>query len=163
MIFHAHKPKFTIWWVVCGGSWLAGCVPVFNTLTPPTNYEILTQYAEIGIVPTSVTEADGQQYTVLTTADGQYIGTYPYHYGQMGHCTSAPDGCWQSCCAVHDILYTDGGSEAERYWADAFLRQCINARGGPGDVYFGAVRLFGWQAYNYNHQPSLLDQLAEQP
>lgn len=128
-------------WLGCGGL-PAGYVP-------PADFPQLAQDAQIGIIATPVEGPDGVVVTVLTTADGQYIGTFPYHLGDFGHCNYSPDGTWGSCCAVHDILYTQGGSEADRYFADAFLQDCINNHGGPGPIYFDAVRTFGWLAFNY--------------
>ena len=52
---------------------------------------------------------------------------------------------WEGCCTEHDLAYEQGGPPEWRAWADALLRDCMQARGYPvrAWLYWCAVRLCG--------------------
>jgi len=52
---------------------------------------------------------------------------------------------WEDCCTEHDLAYEQGGPLEWRAWADALLRDCMQARGYPvrAWLYWCAVRLCG--------------------
>jgi hypothetical protein len=59
---------------------------------------------------------------------------------------------WCDCCFQHDLLYWQGGTEAERLKADEALRECILQKTGNVNlarVMYSGVR-FGGSPYFYN-------------
>jgi hypothetical protein len=50
-------------------------------------------------------------------------------------CDAFPDGIgkisWKSCCDLHDIAYTLGGTIAEKFGSDWDLGLCVAAKAGP--------------------------------
>ena len=65
-------------------------------------------------------------------------------------CTASPDFNFTGCCEDHDFSYRNAA--ISRRQADRRLRACIRSKGWvllPW-VYWIAVRLFGWRAYNWD-------------
>ncbi len=59
---------------------------------------------------------------------------------------------WCSCCFLHDIAYWQGGTTAQRKWADMELKQCVEQKtGNPAlaNLMYEGVRL-GGSPYFYN-------------
>src|SRR5262249_3683008 len=81
-------------------------------------------------------------------------------------CTSSPDGMgphyWGACCDAHDVGYCCPGGPEQRLQADQALRDCINAAGGPGNLYYAAVRVggcsyFTWDPWQVSEVGALCD------
>jgi len=58
---------------------------------------------------------------------------------------------WEACCDEHDVFYAQGGSEADRLFADMRLLACVHAKGHPiwARIIFVGVSLGGWAHWNY--------------
>lgn len=50
------------------------------------------------------------------------------------------------CCDEHDLFYQQGGTRADRAFADKLFRECIREAGYPKSAWvcWAAVRLAGW-------------------
>ena len=61
-------------------------------------------------------------------------------------CSWSPDIAGGQCCLDHDSAYWVGGTEQDRFTADAELLACLALWGVPeemANVYYSAVRRFG--------------------
>lgn len=67
-------------------------------------------------------------------------------------CTVVPDVAGGKPCLVHDWSYAVGGTEQDRFVADAELLAGLALHGVPEPVatlYYWGVRLLGWTRWHY--------------
>lgn len=70
-------------------------------------------------------------------------------------CTYSPDKIWGlshfgKCCDLHDLAYTEGGTEADRKKADKELRACMRSTvAGEGWRKRLTMRWVSWRYYRY--------------
>ncbi|MDH3688987.1 MAG: phospholipase [Gammaproteobacteria bacterium] len=64
---------------------------------------------------------------------------------RLDGCSAVPDFRFTECCNVHDRVYWEGGTRAERKHADQELHQCITVKGNAfiGYLYYMGVRVGG--------------------
>jgi hypothetical protein len=70
-------------------------------------------------------------------------------------CTATPDLAGGDPCLAHDMSYSIGGREQDRFTADAELLAALALHGVPEPVamlYYCGVRLFGWTRWPYAQQ-----------
>lgn len=56
------------------------------------------------------------------------------------------------CCDEHDLAYEEGGTEADRKFADLKLKECIELYGYSkilSNIFWIGVRIFGKSHFNY--------------
>lgn len=84
-------------------------------------------------------------------------GPYQLVLGSVDQgCTLSPDVA-RSCCLAHDSAYWIGGTEQDRFTADAELLACFALYGVPeriATVYYRTVRQLGGPHWNHTETRS---------
>ena len=73
-------------------------------------------------------EADASDVCLERRGSIQKVPTRPF---RTDGCSLWPDGNWQACCIVHDMVYWCGGDRTFRKRADTELRTCVSSSGHP--------------------------------
>lgn len=71
-------------------------------------------------------EADASRMCLIRRGSVQKVPTRPF---RTDGCSLWPDGNWQACCIVHDMVYWCGGDRTFRKQADTELRACVSSSG----------------------------------